>query len=56
MAQSAQLTWALLLIGAALTSLCTAREWAARPDPLLTLVTGGLVGLACALVAAAMPG
>ena len=56
MAQSAQLTWALLLIGAALSSLRTSRGWAVRPDPIAALAAGGLAGLACVLVAGSVPG
>jgi hypothetical protein len=55
MNQPAQLTCALLLIGAAVSCLRTGRGWAVPPDPLVTLTTGGLVGLACALVAASAP-
>jgi hypothetical protein len=53
----ADLTWALLFVGAALSSLRSSPAWAARPDPLATLVAGALLALACVLAAAsASPG
>jgi hypothetical protein len=51
MGPPAQLTWALLFICAALSSVCTARRWPA--DPLVTLTGGGLLGLACVLAGSA---
>ena len=55
MPPSLQLTWALLLAGAALSSLRMSRGWVVRPDPTAALAAGGLACLACVLVAAAAP-
>jgi len=51
----ASLTWALLFVGAALSSLRSSPAWAARPDPLAMLVAGSLIALACALAATSAP-
>ncbi len=55
MSPSAQLVWALVLAGAAPSSLRTHRVRAVRPNPVVTLIGGGLAGLSCALVAASAP-
>jgi hypothetical protein len=51
MAASAQLILVLALAGSSLLSARAARAWAARHDPLLALVTGGIAGLACVSLA-----
>jgi len=56
MPDSARLTLALLLVAAAAWSLRSAPARSARPEPLVTLMTGGLLGLACALVTSAAHG
>ena len=53
MPQSVRITVALLLVAAALWSLRSTPGRSARPDPLVTLMSGGLLGLVCALTAAA---
>ena len=56
MPDPARLTLALLLLSAAAWSLRCAPPRSVRPDPLVTLMTGGLLGLACALFASAAHG
>jgi hypothetical protein len=50
MAYSAQL-FLLLLAAFAMLGACTVCAWCTRLDPLVTLVCGGSVGLACVSVA-----
>ena len=52
----ARIAVVLLLVAAAAWSLHSSPARSARPDPLVTLMTGGLLGLACALAAAAAHG
>jgi hypothetical protein len=51
MAQSTQLTWALLLAGTIALGASTLCTWATRSDPIVTLVSGALAGVTCVSVA-----
>jgi hypothetical protein len=52
MVVSAQVIWFLALAGSGLLSARVARVWAARHDPIQTLVACGAAGLACMSLAA----